>query len=401
MVTRAAARPSAAAQASPQPRPVRPSTCRLLYLVGSLVSGGLERQLWYLLRAMDCERYRPAVVVWSFNETDVNVPAFRALRIPIHVLPGARSPLAKLFAFRTLVRRLGPELIHSYSFYTNIAAYVVARSIDAVAVGSVRSDLAWAKKDTGRILGPLNAWCPRDQIYNSHAALAAGHDSWWGRASNRRLVVRNGVDLERFRQSPVDPTGPIRIVGVGNLHPVKRWDRLLLAAGELRRRQIDYRMTIAGTGPLQDVLEQQAAQLGVSDSVRFIGHCDDVPGLLADATVLVHTAESEGCPNAVLEAMACGRAVVAMDAGDIRSLVEDGTTGFVVGGGDYLQFAERLVRLSTCRDRARRMGDAGRAKVEREFTLERLVRDTLAAYRNAGWVDAPPFDRRMALHGVL
>ena len=337
---------------------------------------------------MDRERYRPAVVVWSYRETDLNVPVFRALGVPIHALPHARSRLAKLFALRTLVRRLEPELIHSYSFHTNVVAYLVARGIDAVAVGSVRSDLAWAKKEAGRILGPLSAWCPRDQIYNSHAALAAGHDSWWGRASSRRLVVRNGIDLELFRQSPVDRTGPIRIVGVGNLRPVKRWDRLLLAACELTRRRIAYRITIAGAGPLQDALEQQAVQLGIADSVRFIGHCDDIPGLLADATFLVHTAESEGCPNAIIEAMACGRAVVAMDAGDIRSLVEDGVTGFVVASGDHAQFAERLIHLSTCRDVTRRMGEAGRAKVEREFTLERLVRDTFAAYRNAGWTDA-------------
>jgi glycosyltransferase involved in cell wall biosynthesis len=376
---RAVALPAAAAQAKP----------RLLYLVGSLVCGGLERQLWYLLRAIDRDRYRPAVVVWSYCETDANVPAFRGLGIPIHTLPDARTRLAKLFALRTLVRRLQPELIHSYSFYTNVIAYLVARGIDVVAVGSVRSDLAWAKKDAGCVLGPLSAWRPRDQIYNSHAALAAGHDSWWGGASGRRLVVRNGIDLEIFRQSPVDPGGPIRIVGIGNLERVKRWDRLLLAACELTRRRIAYRITIAGAGPLQDALEQQAVQLGISDAVRFIGHCDDIPGLLTDATFLVHTAESEGCPNAVIEAMACGRAVIAMDAGDIRSVVEDGVTGFVVASGDHAQFAERLVHLSTCRDVARQMGEAGHAKVAREFTLERLVRDTLAAYRNAGWTDAP------------
>jgi glycosyltransferase involved in cell wall biosynthesis len=360
---------------------------RLLYLVGSLASGGLERQLSYLLRAMDRERYRPAVAVWSFCETDVNVPEFRGLGVPIHALPDRCSPLAKLVALRRLVRRLEPELIHSYSFYTNVVAYLAARAVDAVAVGSVRSDLAWAKKEAGRILGPLSAWRPRDQICNSYAALASGRAAWRGGVSSHRLVVRNGVDLEHFRRLPLDLAGPVRIVGVGNLLPVKRWDRLLLAACELKRRRIAFRVAIAGDGPLRNTLLQHAAQLDIADSVQFLGHCDDVPRLLADATFVAHTSESEGCPNAIIEAMACGRAVVAMDAGDIRSLVEEGVTGFVVASGDHAAFIERLAYLSTCNEAAKRMGDAARARVEREFTLERLVRDTFAAYRNAGWTD--------------
>ena len=361
---------------------------RLLYLVGSLASGGLERQLSYLLRAMDRERYQPAVAVWSFCETDVNVREFRALGVPIHALPDGPSPLAKLVALRRLVRRLQPELIHSYSFYTNVAAYLAARAVKAVAVGSVRSDLAWAKREAGRILGPLSAWRPRDQICNSYAAGASGRDGWWGGGPSRRIVVRNGVDLEHFRRMPLNPTGPVRIVGVGNLQPVKRWERLLLAARELKRSGIVYRMTIAGEGPLRNALQQHATELGIADWVDLIGHCRDIPTLLAGATFVAHTAESEGCPNAVIEAMACGRAVVAMDAGDIRSLVDDGITGFVVASGDQAAFTERLVHLSTCSEAAARMGDAGRARVEREFTLERLVRDTFAAYRNAGWTDA-------------
>ena len=75
------------------------------------------------------------------------------------------------------------------------------------------------------------------------------------------------------------------------------------------------------------------------------------------------------------------------DAGDIRSLVEDGRTGFVVSRGDDARLAERLATLITDYDLCRRMGKAGRVKAEREFGLERLVSDTLAAYQVAGWQD--------------
>ena len=134
-------------------------------------------------------------------------------------------------------------------------------------------------------------------------------------------------------------------------------------------------------------MEQQARALRVTDCVEFIGYTENVPGLLANARFLVHTADSEGCPNVVMEAMACGRAVVATDAGDIPSLVEDGKTGFVVPRGDEAALLARLETLMTDHDLCRRMGEAGRAKAERQFGLDRLVSETLAAYRTMGWKD--------------
>jgi glycosyltransferase involved in cell wall biosynthesis len=89
-----------------------------------------------------------------------------------------------------------------------------------------------------------------------------------------------------------------------------------------------------------------------------------------------------------MEAMACGRAVVATDAGDVRHLVEDGKTGFVVRRGDDATLVERMVTLITDQDLCRSMGEAGRAKAVREFGLDRLVADTFDAYRAAGWRDA-------------
>ncbi len=361
--------------------------CRLLYLAGELHTGGLERQLCYLLQAMDRQRYKPAVAVWNFREEDVHVPPIRALGVPLYSLPGRPSRVAKLKEFRCLVRQLEPEVVHSYGFYTNFAAYWAARGTQTIAVGSVRSDFAWAKKGSGPLLGRVSARWPRDQICNSFAAVESARHSRSPFVPRRLCVIRNGLDLERFRCNPVATDGRVCILGMGYLLPVKRWERLLEAARDLKQKGFNCLTRIAGDGPLRGFLEQQAEDLGVADGVEFIGHADDISGLLADAAFLVHTSDSEGCPNAVMEAMACGRAVVATDAGDIPWLVEDGKTGFVVRRGDKAMLVERMVRLITDRDLCRRMGEAGRAKAEREFGLDRLVAETLAAYRAAGWRD--------------
>jgi glycosyltransferase involved in cell wall biosynthesis len=123
----------------------------------------------------------------------------------------------------------------------------------------------------------------------------------------------------------------------------------------------------------------------VADRIEFLGQRNDVPALLTGATLLAHTAENEGCPNAVMEAMASGRAVVSTDAGDVPALVDNGVTGFVVAQDEHLLLADRLERLMADAALCRRMGEAGRVKAKRDFGLDRLVSQTLAAYRAAGW----------------
>ncbi len=363
--------------------------CRLLYLIGQLHTGGSERQLCYLFKAMERERYKPAVAVWTHREEDVYVPQIRALGVPLYSFSSKLSSAAKLIAFRRLVRQLQPEVVHSYSFYTNFAAYWAAQGTAVIPVGSIRSDLLWARKECGPILGKLSARWPSSQICNSFSAADTARSLRSLFTPARLSVVRNGIDLKEFRRFAMPYDEPVRIVGIGYLLPVKRWEWLLAAVQELRKKNFNCLVEIAGDGPLRSALERRAEELGVTDRVQFLGHVDDVPSLLARASFIVHTADIEGCPNAVMEAMACGRAVVATDAGDIPSLVEDGRTGFVVRRGDKRTLVDCMVKLITDRALCRRMGAAGRAKADREFGLDRLVQETLAAYRAAGWKDAP------------
>jgi glycosyltransferase involved in cell wall biosynthesis len=336
---------------------------------------------------MDRDRYKPAVVVWNFRDNDMYVPQIGALGVPLYSCCTAFSAAAKLGSLRRLVAEFKPRIVHSYSFYTNVLASLAVWGTPAVAIGSVRSDFAPAKKDAGLLLGRLSARWPRSQIFNSFAAAKNAQKTKGIFVPKRLLIVRNGLDLTRFPNLRVSCEGLACVLGVGSLLPVKSWDRLLLAARELKRKKLDFVVRIVGEGPLRRSLEQQAQDIGVTDRVKFIGHVDDIVGVLSHATFVVHTSESEGCPNVVMEAMACGRAVIATDVGDVPALIEDGRTGFVVRCGDDAALVERMVKLISDRSLCCRMGQAGRAKAEREFTLDRLVKETLAAYQSFGWRD--------------
>jgi glycosyltransferase involved in cell wall biosynthesis len=358
---------------------------RLLYVVGQLGTGGLERQLFYLLKTMDLEHFHPAVAVWNFDERENYVPRIRALGVPLYSLPSARNPFVKLNALKALAVKLKPELLHSYSFYTNFATAAAARVSGSKAVGSIRSDFALDKRAAGPVKGELCARWPRYQICNSRTALriAAARRRFF--VPLRMIFVGNALDLETFHQVPPPNNGCAQIAGVGSLLPIKRWDRLIIAAADLKARGLNFRVKIAGDGPLRLKLEEMTKELAVADCVEFRGYVADVKGLLSESDMLVHTSDAEGTPNAIMEAMACARPVVTTDVGDAGSLVCNGRSGYVVDREDQVALNDRIDRLIGSPHLRCEMGRMGREKAETDFALSRLVDETFNAYRQAGW----------------
>lgn len=358
---------------------------RILYLVGQLGPGGLERQLYYLIQGTDREVFKPAVCVWKYAEDEVYVPRLKALGVPVLGLPRAGSALQRLRAFREMVRALRPEVVHSYSFYTNFAAHVATRGLSALAIGSVRSDFLRDRRKGGLLRGSVNARWPRRQIFNSRNACENAERSRGLFVPSQRHVVRNGIDLDVFRPDslPEEPGAPI--LGIGSLVPVKRWDRLIKAAAQIRQRGLDCSVVVIGEGPQRPHLEALARQLDLQDWIHFPGYQSDVPARLRRALFLVHSSDTEGCPNVVMEAMACGRAVVATRAGESKYLVDHQRSGLLVARDDVDALADAMAMLLQQPALRRQMGVEGRRKAEEAFSLARLVDQTHAVYRAAGW----------------
>ena len=145
--------------------------CRILYVIGELVAGGAEQQLVYLLQEMDQPRYRAGLVVWNYKESDVNVAKVRSLGVPLWGYPVEAASYRKLYHFTRLAQSLSPEVVHSYSLYTNFAAFCAARMAGAAGIGSVQNEIDPADFISKRpIIGRLSASLPRVQMSNSHAA---------------------------------------------------------------------------------------------------------------------------------------------------------------------------------------------------------------------------------------
>jgi len=362
----------------------------LLYVIGQLRSGGQERQLYYLIRELARQGRAVEVAVWNFDPEEPWVGPLSELRVPVHGLAGRGGPAGKICRLARLIRRIRAAVVHSYSFYTNFPTWAAAAAAatvpptETVSVGSIRSTLEQSRRESGRILGALSSWLPSHQVANSRGAEreAASRNRLLAPSPARVHVVRNGVDLDRFPATET-PSGVPLLAGVGSLVPVKRWDRFVAAAAELAARGIVFRAAIAGDGPLREWLAMGIRRARLEDRFSLLGSVEDVAAFLSKASVLVHTSDVEGTPNAVIEAMAAGRPVVAWDAGDVSEVVEPGSTGFVVSSPGEL--VERLAVLAADTDLRRRMGSAARARAETEFEIPRLAAETLAAYRAAGW----------------
>lgn len=195
------------------------------------------------------------------------------------------------------------------------------------------------------------------------AVLAAASPSAASIVADKLAVVENGVELPSV--TDYRPGGPV--LSVGRLMPDKRMDVVIDACARL-----GHPLVIAGAGPQRTALQEQADRLGAD--VRFTGFIDGeaLAALYRQASVLVLASETEGMPNAVLEAMAQARPVVATPVGGVPGLIDDGVNGLLLGRSDPEELVSALSLIATKPQWARRLGLAARATVE-EFAWDAVI----------------------------
>jgi glycosyltransferase involved in cell wall biosynthesis len=202
-----------------------------------------------------------------------------------------------------------------------------------------------------------------------------------GIPADRIDTVHDGVNLGHIDAQPVVdahgafwlPTGAPIVGNVAALAPHKGQKHLVAAAARVVRKVPDARFLIVGGGELRDSLERQVKDLGLSHHVFLTGFRNDVLGLVKSFDLFVMSSVTEGLGSAVLEAMACGRAVVATRAGGIPEAVDDGVTGILTAPHDEAAMAEAVVALLEDPARRDRFGRAGRARVETAFSVDQMV----------------------------
>ena len=189
-----------------------------------------------------------------------------------------------------------------------------------------------------------------------------------------------GVDVERFR-----PAADVRepMIGfVGRLSPEKGISDFLAAAAAVLRDEPNARFIVAGDGVLRP--EVEAALANPASHVTWLGERSDVETAFQLSGIVAVPSRIEMFGKVCLEAMACGRPVVAFNVGGIPEVVIHGETGMLVAAGDIQGFAATLVELLRRPDERRRLGHAARARAESFFDLKKMVRSFESLYERVG-----------------
>jgi len=207
--------------------------------------------------------------------------------------------------------------------------------------------------------------------------------------SSKIEIVHEGVDVERLVSLPHGnlhaalflPTHSPIVATIGALVAQKDHHTLVEAAAIVVKQVSDVRFVILGEGDLRPHLEKQIKHLHLERHVFLAGFRADVLELLKDADVFALSSTHEGMCTSLLDAMAAEKAAVATAVGGVPEVVDDLQTGFLVPPREPAALAARIIQLLKDQALRRRMGRAGRERVQRLFTVERMVQETAAAYQ--------------------
>jgi glycosyltransferase involved in cell wall biosynthesis len=350
----------------------------VLQLIPTLDRSGAEKQMVLLAKGLPRDRFRvEAAALTRLGPLEAEL---REAGIPVTLIgkPLKIDPfaLARLTAF---LKRKRFDVVQTWVFAANSYGRASAHlaKTPVVVTAEMAVDL-WKTRGHLAIDRRLAGWCDR-VVSNSRAVVDFYREA--GIPDDKLAMIYSGIDAEE--PPAVDPAEVRRSFGwpadaplvlfAGRLMAQKGVDDLMLALDVLHNVRPGVKTLIVGGGPLRSVLEETAHAYRLDDAVKFLGHRDDVPRLLAASDVLVLPSLYEGLPNVVLEAMRFRKPVVATSAPGTTEVVVDGETGLLVPVKTPSELGRAIRTVTDDKALARRLGEAGRARVEAEFGVGRMV----------------------------
>jgi glycosyltransferase involved in cell wall biosynthesis len=363
---------------------MNPAPRNVLHVIDSLDLGGAQTFLLDLVRNLDPARYRAEVA--AMHGRGIYAPAFVEAGIMVHSLSPRKFPPLYFARFWNLMRTGKFDILHFHLFGANLCAkpLAIASGHPAIIVHDQCND---ASRDRNPLL------------------LAA--DAFWNRRSSRVIAVSgsvrrylldredlpdslvtmipNGIDATQFvppseemrekaRRALGLPEEAFVVGGIGRLVPQKNFTVFLDAAARILRSRPDLLFVIAGTGPLERNLREQAATLGLGESVRFLGHVGDRIGLYRALDALMMTSDFEGTPMTLLEAMASALPVVASAVDGIAEVCSPRHDASLVRPGDAAGFAAALDAILRDPQERARLGESARRTILDRYDIRPIAK---------------------------
>lgn len=283
------------------------------------------------------------------------------------------------------VKQFDPDLIHASLFHANLAARLVGRMDRArpIVTSTVTIEI---ERPFHRALEALT-WRMSDLHVANSEAVAAHLRSELGMDDARMVVIPNGIDLVEINAvSPaarssfgLDDRTPL-IVWAGRMDPVKNLLTLVEVVALVRARR-PVQALLLGDGPERERIEREITARGLTKVIQTPGWSSEVSSWLKTADLLFFPSLTEGCPNVVLEAMACKCPIVASDIPSCRELIRSGIDGALVAPRDVEGAVEAVTKLLDDRETARCYADSAHGRIVESHDLSAAVGRTVGLYR--------------------
>ncbi|HEY5883716.1 MAG TPA: glycosyltransferase [Pyrinomonadaceae bacterium] len=368
---------------------------RILQLVDSFNEGGSERQALQLTRLLrDCGRYEVCLATLAVEGPLVAEAQSLITEIPAYPLTSFynRNAFGQLRKFIDYLRDNQIDLIQSHDFYTNIFGMWAGVLAGVQVRIASRRETDCMRSRAQLIFQRLAYGLSNQVIANSGAVRLKLVEE--GVSEKKITVVHNGIDTNRLGCNDATRSESLKQLGlqtasgfsglvtiVANMrHEVKDYPMFLRAAQLVRHSVPGTAFLLAGEGRLRSSIESLAEELGLRESVFFLGRCEAISHLLNVSDVCVLSSKAEGFSNSILEYMAASRPVVATNVGGAAEAIVEGETGYLVKSGDYIAMAKRLVSLLQNSEKARAMGAKGKQRVEQNFSSSALLHNTERLY---------------------
>jgi glycosyltransferase involved in cell wall biosynthesis len=367
---------------------------RIVYCLDGTDVGGTELNALRTALALPRERFTPELVVLrpggtlerGWRDAGMSVTAFP---IPNLYGPAAIAQLRRLAAY---LRSRLPAVVHSHDMYTNVFGTLAARWAKVPVVIASRR---WSRD----LIAPRYRIANR-LAYRQASAIVTNSDALRaelraeGVPEARVKVVRNFVEPAAFEIPDPAAVKAWRsrhgvaehavVLGiVARLRREKGHDLLLNALAAMRDDPPVHLM-VAGDGPMEGELRAMVRTLGLVGRVTFLGLLPNRPNIHGWFDISVSASRTEGAPNAVLEAMAAGRPVVATDVGGTAEAVLDGETGVLVPPGDPIAMASAIHRLLGDPRATALMGAAAQRRIRANFSSDAVIEALGILYERGG-----------------
>jgi len=362
---------------------------RILQIISSGGLYGAEQVVLNLARHLEPMGQEGQIAVFeNLHAPNLHIAeAAAALHLPVQVVPcQGRFDWAAVARLRSLVEGYGPDVVHMHGYKADMYGYAAVRRLPAAKVSTCHG---WGHNTLAlRAYDVMDGWVLRRfDLVVAVSAEIAERLRRAGVPPRKIHVIDNGIevaaletDVPTLRPDLAFDSKCVLVGAVGRLSPEKGFDILVAAARIVVQQHPEVKFVVVGDGPERKRLEELAHQCGLEGKLFWAGRREDMAGVYASFDILVQPSLKEGLPMTILEGLGAGKPMVATRVGAVGTVITDGQTGLLVSPGSADEIANAVARLIQDSSLRTRLGQAGRARVQADFSATAMAEKYLLAY---------------------